>query len=179
MGVNCQVHAPAALPPTMTRYTLYRKLGGPHYLSGRMQKISPLPGFFLYFLVLCTSSVLVSLSLIVLHFAFLSLLILHNTSIHVSGGIRTSNPSKRSAADPRLRPFSHWDRQGFDPQTVHPVASRYTDGPITATRQSVAYRSVNIYQWHALAYIYIYNLLLSYSAMPAYRKVNSLDITHV
>ena len=27
-----------------------------------------------------------------------------------SGGIRTRNPSKRAAADPRLRPRGHWDR---------------------------------------------------------------------
>jgi len=27
------------------------------------------------------------------------------------GGIRTHNPSKRVAADPRLRPCGHWDRQ--------------------------------------------------------------------
>ena len=28
------------------------------------------------------------------------------------GGIRTRSPSKRAAADPRLRPRGHWDRQG-------------------------------------------------------------------
>ena len=26
------------------------------------------------------------------------------------GGIRTRNPSKRTAADPRLGPHGHWDR---------------------------------------------------------------------
>jgi hypothetical protein len=35
------------------------------------------------------------------------------TQIHDLGGIRTRNPSKRSAADPRLRPRSHWDRPNF------------------------------------------------------------------
>jgi hypothetical protein len=35
----------------------------------------------------------------------------HNTNIHVPGGIRTHNPSKRAAVDPRLRPRGHWDRQ--------------------------------------------------------------------
>jgi hypothetical protein len=34
----------------------------------------------------------------------------HNTNIHATGGIRTRNPSKRTAADPRLRPRGHWDR---------------------------------------------------------------------
>jgi hypothetical protein len=32
------------------------------------------------------------------------------TNIHVTGGIRTHNPSKRVAADPRLRPPAHRDR---------------------------------------------------------------------
>jgi hypothetical protein len=33
------------------------------------------------------------------------------TNIHAAGGIRTRNPSKRSAADLRLRPRGHWDRR--------------------------------------------------------------------
>jgi hypothetical protein len=32
------------------------------------------------------------------------------TDIHASGGIRTRNPSKRAAADPRLGRRGHWDR---------------------------------------------------------------------
>ena len=35
----------------------------------------------------------------------------HNTNIHAPGGIRTRNPSRRAAADPRLRPLGHWDRR--------------------------------------------------------------------
>ena len=31
------------------------------------------------------------------------------TGIHAAGGIRTHNPSKRAAADLRLRPRGHWD----------------------------------------------------------------------
>jgi hypothetical protein len=34
---------------------------------------------------------------------------LYKTNIHAPGGIRTRNPSKRSAADPRLRPRGHCD----------------------------------------------------------------------
>jgi hypothetical protein len=34
----------------------------------------------------------------------------HNTNIHAPGGIRTRNPSKKAAADLRLRPLSHGDR---------------------------------------------------------------------
>jgi hypothetical protein len=37
----------------------------------------------------------------------------HNTNIHAPGGIRTHNPSKRAAADPRLRPHGHWDWHYF------------------------------------------------------------------
>jgi len=40
-----QRHAPAALPPGKTRYTLYRRLGGLQGRSGRVRKISPPPGF--------------------------------------------------------------------------------------------------------------------------------------
>ena len=45
MGVWGQHHAPAALPPGKTRYSLYRRLGGPQGRSGRVRKIYPPPGF--------------------------------------------------------------------------------------------------------------------------------------
>ena len=45
MGVGGQRHAPAALPPGKSRYPLYWRLGGPQGRSGRLQKISPAPGF--------------------------------------------------------------------------------------------------------------------------------------
>ena len=45
MGMGGQCHALAALPPGMTRYPLYRRLGRPQGLSGWVLKISPLPGF--------------------------------------------------------------------------------------------------------------------------------------
>jgi hypothetical protein len=45
MGVGGQRHAPAALPPETTPYPLYRRLGGPQALSGRVRKISTPPGF--------------------------------------------------------------------------------------------------------------------------------------
>jgi hypothetical protein len=45
MGVGGQRHFPAYLPPGMTRYPLYRRLGRPHGRSGRVLKISPPPGF--------------------------------------------------------------------------------------------------------------------------------------
>ena len=45
MGVDGQRHVPAALRPRMTRYPLYRRLGGPQGLSKRVRKISPSLGF--------------------------------------------------------------------------------------------------------------------------------------
>jgi hypothetical protein len=36
------------------------------------------------------------------------------TNIHAPGGIRTHDPSKRSAADLRLRPRGHWDRPSLN-----------------------------------------------------------------
>ena len=40
-----QRHAQATLPPGKARYSLYRRLGGPHSRSGLVRKISPPPGF--------------------------------------------------------------------------------------------------------------------------------------
>jgi hypothetical protein len=36
----------------------------------------------------------------------------HNTNIHAPGGIRTHDPSKRAAVDPRLRPHSNPSLRG-------------------------------------------------------------------
>ena len=44
MGVGGKRHAPAALPPGMTRYPLYRRLGRAQTRSGRVLKISPPQG---------------------------------------------------------------------------------------------------------------------------------------
>jgi len=43
--VDFKRHALAALPLGKTRYPLYRRLGEPQGRSGRVRKISPLPGF--------------------------------------------------------------------------------------------------------------------------------------
>ena len=40
-GVDGQRHGPAVLFPGMTRYPLYRRLGGPQRRSERLRKISP------------------------------------------------------------------------------------------------------------------------------------------
>jgi hypothetical protein len=41
------------------------------------------------------------------------------TNIHAPGGIRTHNPSKRLAADLRLRPRDHWDRLNLVQYDIH------------------------------------------------------------
>jgi hypothetical protein len=45
MGMGGQRHAPAILSPEITRYALYRSLDAPQGRFGRVQKVSPLPGF--------------------------------------------------------------------------------------------------------------------------------------
>jgi len=45
MGVGGQRYALVALPPRKTRYQMYRRLGGPQGLSGRVRKISKQPEF--------------------------------------------------------------------------------------------------------------------------------------
>jgi hypothetical protein len=45
MGVGGQCHALDALHPAKTRYPFYRKRGGTQGRPGRVQKISPPPGF--------------------------------------------------------------------------------------------------------------------------------------
>jgi len=44
-GMGGLSHAPAALPPGMTRYPFYRTPGGSQEWSGQMRKISPPLGF--------------------------------------------------------------------------------------------------------------------------------------
>ena len=134
----------------MTRYPLNRRLGGPQgpvRWTAKNLGHPPPPGFSfvfsctLYFIRTCF------LVLIIPHFAFT-----YNTNTNPPGGIRTRNPTMQSAPDHRLRPLGHWNRQirtrnpsmrkdtelyttprghrdwlGFDPRTIQPVMSRYTD----------------------------------------------------
>jgi hypothetical protein len=50
------------------------------------------------------------------------------TDIHAPSGIRTHNPSKRMAEDPRLRPRGRWDRQ--PPKLLKLISETRTDGHI-------------------------------------------------
>jgi hypothetical protein len=98
----------------------------------RMRKISVPRGLFCVLsLCVCTSSLLVSLSWLscILPFVFT-----YNTQHKYPCPQRDSKPQSNrwSAADPRLRPPGHWDRHGFDPRTVQPVASRCTDWAVPA-----------------------------------------------
>jgi hypothetical protein len=43
----------------------------------------------------------------------------HNTNIRAPGWIRTRNPCRRAAADPRLRPLGHWDRLSWQLTTIN------------------------------------------------------------
>jgi hypothetical protein len=45
------------------------------------------------------------------------------TDIHAPGGIQTHNPSKRAAADTRLRPRGHWDRHNDFTYSVSFISS--------------------------------------------------------
>jgi hypothetical protein len=45
MGVDVKRHVTTALPPAVTLYPLYRRLGGPQGQSSRVGKIWSLPGF--------------------------------------------------------------------------------------------------------------------------------------
>jgi hypothetical protein len=85
----------------------------------------------LFLISVCTLPV--RLVLTALAFTFLSLLC--NTHIHTPGKIRTRNPSKRSAADPRLRPLGHWDR--LDRTRASAVRNRRLTGRAMAGLSSV------------------------------------------
>jgi hypothetical protein len=118
MVVSGLRHAPAALPPgkRIGTHCIGDWVGPRAGLDG-YGKFCPPPGFFF---VLCTLSILLYPDCS--HFFFLPLLYnTHHTNAHAPGGIRSRNPSKRAAT-----------RIGFDPRTVQPAASQYTDSLILA-----------------------------------------------
>ena len=88
-------------------YPLYRRLGGHQDQSGRVRKISPPAGIFFCILLYFVLHPFLFLCLDYRACCLMSLLATHNTNIRAPGGIRTRNPSKRSAADPRLRVSAH------------------------------------------------------------------------
>jgi hypothetical protein len=114
MGVGGQLHAPAALPPgkrpgahcTGGWVDSWAGLNGCRKSHPNRDFFFPVPFFPLIHFVLLNPSVLH----VTLRSILLSLYNKHNTDIHASGGIRTHNSSKRAAADSRLRPHGHWNR---------------------------------------------------------------------
>ena len=122
-GVCNLRHASAALPPGKKAIT--QCTGG--WVGPRGAEILAPPGFFFSypgcsFDPFCTFKSFRPSSCHLCSI-LLSLYNKYNTNIHALGGIRTHNPSKRAAADLRLRPRGHWDW----PLTVQSVFSRYTD----------------------------------------------------
>ena len=89
-----------------------------HLLHHDTKRKHPCPGrdFFILLSSVCTSFVLGSFVLTVLHFAFCLYSRHTNTNIHAPCEIRTRNPNKQSAADPSLRPLGHWDRRNSIPE---------------------------------------------------------------
>ena len=108
--------------------SLYKTLGGPQALSGRVRKVSFPPAFvFLYSLLLCLYFIRTCFFvLIVLHFAFcLSLQHTIQTSLPPAGfepAIPASDRPQTLALDSSASGIG-----GFNPRTVQPVASGYTD----------------------------------------------------
>jgi hypothetical protein len=75
--------------------------------------------FFVFSCTLCLIRTCVFVSAFQ-HFAFLSLLTTQHKHLYLSG-IRTRNPSQRSAADPRLKLPSQWDRQSMPTPAFEPI----------------------------------------------------------
>ena len=97
-----------------TRYSLYRRLGGPQSRSGQCEKIFLPPGFFLFLLFLFSSVSFLSIVCFYILFSSCHLSLYNTTQTSMPpGGIRTRNLSKWAAADPRLKPLGHRDRHGI------------------------------------------------------------------
>jgi len=83
------------------------------------------------------------------------------TNIHAPGVIRTRNPNKRAAADPRLRPRCHWDRLS----SLYPkVTNKY--------RPIVGNTSYDALNWQ-LSVIFHYYSLSRYKYYPENSSTNS------
>ena len=89
--------------------------------------------------------------LTVLALAFVLYCTTHNTNIHVPGGIRIRTASKRpAAADLRLSPFGHWDRQDSIPGPSNPERDAI---PTELSRLTNTDRAGNQYQSQARTHL--------------------------
>jgi len=87
------------------------------------------------------------------------------TDSHSQGGIRTRNPSKRAATEPRLRPCDHWDR--------HDIYSIYIY--ISQTRRITCILfHILLSPW--LPYI-SYHISRGFDGFPAIRIISITDST--
>ena len=64
------------------------------------------------------------------------------TDIHAPVGIRTRNPSKRAAADPRLRPCCHWDRHNAI--YCHDATAASRPGPADYRGSMITFRHTTV-----------------------------------
>ena len=94
-------------PGKVSRYPFYKRLSGPKRRYGRVRKVFATPGFLFILVYAVLYSYLLFLCLDCPAFCLLFLLKRRNTNVHASGGIRTRNPSKRSAEESRLVPLGH------------------------------------------------------------------------
>jgi hypothetical protein len=99
MGLGGQRHATAALPPGMTRYPSYKRLGRLQGRSGRVPKISPPPDFFFFFFFFCLSGVFPLWTIFVL---FKSFRLSCHFAFHIT--VLTTNTTQTSMPPVRFEP---------------------------------------------------------------------------
>jgi hypothetical protein len=140
------------LPPGKTRYPLYRRLSGPQRRYGQMRKISPQPGFDPRTIQPVDSRytdwatpptrTMIQLILVQCSTLFLDFGTRWGERSSLRPGCflppgktryplyrRLGGPQRRSGQVRKISP-----PPGFDPRTIQPVASRYTDWATRPTR---------------------------------------------
>ena len=111
----------------------------------------------LFFVFSCTLFVLHPYLFRCLDCPAFCLFVLQHTNINAAGRIRTCNPSKRSAAYPRLRPLGHWNRQDSNPGSykLQRVAI-----PTELSRPDIHVQFFMAYSWqssHTRKAVFIFN----------------------
>ena len=96
------------------------------------------------------------------------------TNIHIPGRIRTRNPSKRSAADPRLSPLGHWNRQCSKHHTI-----KQTDGtrPRRPPKKHAQGKSILVIYY--IIYIIYLRLYLPSDPFPSSFPTKILYVLHL
>jgi hypothetical protein len=92
---------------------------------------------------------------------------LTSANIHAPGGIRTHDPSKRSAADLRLRPLGHWDRLYPKLLNINKKTRMYNNYSFKKEILCVTHKP--IFLFHRLLTTFIYACItLSFDRSPKY-----------